>query len=102
MQRALVRLARRDGDAILPAYTHLQRGQPVLLGHHLLAYVEMLDRDERRLAAACRRLPWPLGSGAATGVAYPVDRVRTARALGGRGARAVARTASTPCRAATS
>ncbi|MBL9089246.1 MAG: argininosuccinate lyase [Planctomycetia bacterium] len=86
VQRALVRLARRDGDAILPAYTHLQRGQPVLLGHHLLAYVEMLDRDERRLAAACRDFPWPLGAGAATGAAYPVDRVRTARALGGRGA----------------
>ncbi len=86
LQAALVRLARRDGGAILPAYTHLQRAQPVLLGHHLLAYVEMLDRDAWRLESAGHGFPWPLGSGAATGVAYPIDRARTARALGGRGA----------------
>src|SRR5262245_34005444 len=80
---ALVRLARRDGDAILPAYTHLQRAQPVLLGHHLLAYVEMLATDHIRLTVASVGAEWPLGSGAATGVAYPIDRRRTARALGG-------------------
>ncbi|MCC7136999.1 MAG: argininosuccinate lyase [Planctomycetes bacterium] len=83
VQRALVRLARRDGDAILPAYTHLQRGQPVLLGHHLLAYVEMLARDHDRLLTVTIGRPCPLGSGACTGVSYPIDRRRTARALGG-------------------
>jgi len=85
VQRALVALARRDGDAVLPAYTHTQRGQPVLLGHHLLAYVEMLERDRSRFVDAVRRAPWPLGAGAATGVAWPVDRRRTARALFVRG-----------------
>jgi argininosuccinate lyase len=74
---ALVRLARRDGDALLPAYTHLQRAQPVLLGHHLLAYVEMLDRDRDRLLDA--PLAWPLGAGAATGTSFPVDPRRTLR-----------------------
>ncbi|HVG93998.1 MAG TPA: argininosuccinate lyase, partial [Planctomycetota bacterium] len=86
VQRALVVLARRHGQAILPAYTHLQRGQPVLFGHHLLAYVEMLHRDLDRLVIACRFHPWPLGAGAATGVPYPIDRRRTAKALGGKGA----------------
>ena len=79
-----MRLAQRDGDAILPAYTHLQRAQPVLLGHHLLAYVEMLYRDDARLSSAAWPDDWPLGSGAATGVSYPIDRGRTARQLGGR------------------
>jgi argininosuccinate lyase len=75
VQRALVRLARRDGDALLPAYTHLQRAQPVLLGHHVLAYVEMLERDAERLGTAWSGPwdHWPLGAGAATGSAYPVD-----------------------------
>jgi argininosuccinate lyase len=83
VKRALVRLARRDGDAILPAYTHLQRAQPMLLGHHLLAYVEILSADRARLASAGGfGFDWPLGSGAATGVAYPIDRRRTARAVG--------------------
>jgi argininosuccinate lyase len=86
VQRALVVLAGRHGQAILPAYTHLQRGQPVLFGHHLLAYVEMLHRDLDRLVIACRFHPWPLGAGAATGVPYPIDRRRTAKALGGKGA----------------
>ncbi len=88
LQTALVSLAREHGGAILPAYTHLQRGQPVLFGHHLLAYVEMLDRDAWRLAAASSdEFPWPLGSGAATGVSYPIDRAKTAEALGGPSAR---------------
>ncbi len=80
VQRALVRLARRDGGALMPAYTHLQRAQPVLLGHHLLAYVEMLERDAGRVMRAPTG-DWPLGSGACTGVSYPIDRRRTARAL---------------------
>ncbi len=84
LQRALVELAAEFGGAILPAYTHLQRGQPVLFGHHLLAYVEMLERDADRLrAASSEEFPWPLGAGAATGVSYPIDRRRTAKALGG-------------------
>jgi argininosuccinate lyase len=84
VQQALVALATDHGGAILPAYTHLQRGQPVLFGHHLLAYVEMLERDATRLrAASSEDFPWPLGAGAATGVSYPIDRRRTARALGG-------------------
>ena len=84
LQRALVRVAGEHGGAILPAYTHLQRGQPVLFGHHLLAYVEMLERDRARLSAASSvEFPWPLGSGAATGVSYRIDRRRTAKALGG-------------------
>ena len=89
VQRALVRLARRDGDAILPAYTHLQRAQPVLLGHVLLAYAEMLADDVKRLLGTslfCTLYDQPLGSGAATGVPYPIDRRQTARALAGRGA----------------
>ncbi len=80
LERALVTLAERDGAAILPFYTHLQRAQPVLLGHVLLAYVEMLDRDRAGLAVPL--LECPLGSGAGAGVAYPVDRKDTARALG--------------------
>ena len=84
VERNLVRLAKRDGDAIMPAYTHLQRAQPVLLGHHLLAYVEMLERDAVRLESVHLSHGWPLGSGAATGTTFPIDRARTAKALGGR------------------
>src|SRR4029077_20236783 len=68
MERALVGLAERDGDAVLPGTTHIQPAQPILLGHHLLAYVEMLERDRGRLADARRRLNVsPLGSGALAG-----------------------------------
>jgi argininosuccinate lyase len=81
VQRALIRLARRDGDAVFPAYTHLQRAQPVLLGHHLLAYVSMLAHDAHRLTRLCCDYPLPLGSGAATGVGFPIDPARTARNL---------------------
>jgi argininosuccinate lyase len=80
VQRALVALARRDGDALMPFYTHLQRAQPVLLGHALLAYVEMLEQDRAGLdlpPGAC-----PLGAGAGAGTTFPIDRRRTARALG--------------------
>ena len=81
VQTALVRLAKRDGEAILPAYTHLQRAQPVLLGHVLLAYAEMLSNDLVRLldVSLVVTMEQPLGSGAATGVSYPIDRRRTAR-----------------------
>ena len=80
---ALVGLAEREGDAILPGTTHTQPAQPVLLGHHLLAYVEMAERDRGRLADARRRLNVsPLGSGALAGAGYPLDREATANELG--------------------
>ncbi len=83
MERALVGVADRDGDAILPGATHIQPAQPVLLAHHLLAYVEMLERDRGRLADCRRRTNVsPLGSGALAGAGYPLDREATARELG--------------------
>lgn len=83
MERALVELAERESEAILPGTTHIQPAQPVLLAHHLLAYVEMLERDRGRLADARRRLNVsPLGSGALAGAGYPLDRETTARELG--------------------
>src|SRR5450755_2923992 len=83
MEHALVGLAERDGDAVLPGTTHIQPAQPILLGHHLLAYVEMLERDRGRLADARRRLNVsPLGSGALAGTGYPLDRAAMATELG--------------------
>ncbi|MHB8959676.1 MAG: argininosuccinate lyase [Candidatus Limnocylindrales bacterium] len=83
LERTLVDLADRDGDAVLPGTTHIQPAQPVLLAHHLLAYVEMLERDRGRLADAKRRLNVsPLGSGALAGAGYPLDRAATAADLG--------------------
>ncbi len=80
---ALVGLAEREGDAVLPGTTHTQPAQPVLFGHHLLAYVEMAERDRGRLADARRRLNVsPLGSGALAGAGYPLDRETTAAELG--------------------
>jgi len=80
---ALVGLAEREGDAVMPGTTHTQPAQPVLLGHHLLAYVEMAERDRGRLADARRRLNVsPLGSGALAGAGYPLDRAATAAELG--------------------
>jgi argininosuccinate lyase len=82
-ERALVDLAEREGDAVLPGTTHVQPAQPVLFGHHLLAYVEMAERDRGRLADARRRLNVsPLGSGALAGVGYALDREATAAELG--------------------
>ena len=83
MERALVGLAEREGDAVLPGSTHIQPAQPVLFAHHLLAYVEMLERDRGRLADARRRLNVsPLGAGALAGAGYPLDRETTAGELG--------------------
>ncbi|MHC4447708.1 MAG: lyase family protein, partial [Planctomycetota bacterium] len=82
-QEALLRLAERERDAMLPGYTHLQRAQPVLLAHWCLAYFEMLQRDQERLGDASARLDrCPLGSGALAGTSYPIDREALAGALG--------------------
>lgn len=82
-QQSLVVQARQHLDIIMPGYTHLQRAQPVLFAHHLLAYVEMVERDKSRLRDALGRLNvMPLGSGALAGTNYPLDRTYTARLLG--------------------
>ena len=82
-QRALLKQASGNFDTVLPAYTHLQRGQPVTLAHHLLAYFEMLERDAARFAAARDAADVsPLGSGAMAGVPYPLDRESVAAELG--------------------
>ncbi|MGC8634214.1 MAG: argininosuccinate lyase [Candidatus Limnocylindrales bacterium] len=83
MERALVDRAERDGEAILPGMTHVQPAQPVLLAHHLLAYVEMLQRDRDRLADCARRADRsPLGAGALAGAGFALDREATAADLG--------------------
>src|SRR5438445_1356470 len=83
LQESLVALARRELSVVMPGYTHLQRAQPVLFAHHLLAYVEMAERDKGRLRDALRRINvLPLGSGALAGTNYPLDREYTARLLG--------------------
>lgn len=83
LQRALLGLASRHRDAVIPGYTHLQRAQPVLFAHHLLAYIEMLDRDRGRLADASKRMDaMPLGSGAIAGSTIALDREAVARELG--------------------
>ena len=83
MQRALVDLAERNIDLIFPAYTHLQRAQPVLLSHHLLAYYEMLKRDRQRFKEGLQRVNiLPLGSAAVTGSTFDLDRNMVAKELG--------------------
>jgi len=83
LQRALVELAERHAGDPMPGYTHLQRAQPVTIGHHLLAYAEMLERDRTRFVDALARMDrCPLGSGALAGTAFPVEREALARALG--------------------
>ncbi len=82
-QRALLTIAKRDGDVLIPGYTHLQRAQPVYLAHHLFAYLEMLERDRTRLAEVAAHANWcPLGSGAIAGTTLPIDREFTAKQLG--------------------
>lgn len=80
---ALVELADRVKDVIIPGYTHLQRAQPVSMAHHLLAYVEMFDRDRKAIAAVhAQANVCPLGSGAIAGTTLPIDREFVARELG--------------------
>ena len=83
VQRALLELAGRYQGVVMPGYTHLQRAQPVLFAHHMLAYFEMFQRDIGRLEDCRRRVNvLPLGSGALAGVPYPTDRDFLARELG--------------------
>jgi argininosuccinate lyase len=83
LQRALLDLAEREADTVMPGFTHLQTAQPVTFGHHLMAWFEMLDRDHGRLVDCARRLnAMPLGAAALAGTSYPIDRHYTAELLG--------------------
>jgi argininosuccinate lyase len=83
MQLALVEVAAKNVDTILPGFTHMQVAQPVSFAHHLLAYVEMFARDAERLADVRKRVnQLPLGAAALAGTSYPLDRERVAKTLG--------------------
>ncbi len=83
LMRALAERAQTHAADPMPGFTHLQTAQPVTFGHHLLAYVEMLERDRGRLADCRRRLnECPLGAAALAGTSFPIDRATTAHALG--------------------
>ena len=83
LQKALVEVAEKNVEVILPGFTHLQVAQPVSFGHHMLAYVEMFARDAERMADVHRRVNrLPLGAAALAGTSYPLDRERVAIALG--------------------
>ncbi|UVO52509.1 argininosuccinate lyase [Sphingomonas sp. SUN019] len=82
-QRTLLDVASEHAGSVLPGFTHLQSAQPVVLGHHLMAYFEMIARDRSRFADARRRMNLcPLGSAALAGTGFPIDREATAKALG--------------------
>jgi argininosuccinate lyase len=83
LQRALVEVAEREVDTILPGFTHLQVAQPITFGHHMLAWFEMLQRDWERLQDCRKRINvMPLGAAALAGTTYPIDRDYTAQLLG--------------------
>src|SRR6478752_6870432 len=83
LQKALVDIAEKNVDVILPGFTHLQVAQPVSFGHHMLAYVEMFSRDAERLADIRKRVNrLPLGAAALAGTSYPLDRELVAKTLG--------------------
>ena len=82
LQKALLELAERNAEAIMPGFTHLQVAQPVSFGHHMLAYVEMFSRDAERMADVRKRVnQLPLGAAALAGTSYPLDREFVARTL---------------------
>jgi argininosuccinate lyase len=82
-KKILVNFAKLNIETVLPGYTHLQRAQPVLLAHHIMAYYEMFSRDQGRLQDSLGRLDiMPLGSAALAGTTYPIDREYTAQLLG--------------------
>src|SRR5205823_538469 len=83
LQQALIDRADAEACTVMPGYTHLQIAQPITLGHHLMAYVEMLGRDRGRFADCRRRLnESPLGAAALAGTSFPIDRFATSAALG--------------------
>jgi argininosuccinate lyase len=83
LQLELAKSAKKYLDVIMPGYTHLQRAQPVLFSHHLLAYFDMFERDRERLAGCLERINvLPLGSGALAGTTFPIDRRYVAKLLG--------------------
>ncbi|MGR9086470.1 MAG: argininosuccinate lyase [Gammaproteobacteria bacterium] len=83
LQTALLDLAEQHVDTIMPGFTHLQVAQPITFGHHLMAWFEMLSRDQDRLKDCCKRLNiMPLGAAALAGTSYPINRELTAELLG--------------------
>ncbi|MET0102968.1 MAG: argininosuccinate lyase [Sedimenticola sp.] len=83
LQEALLEVAEREADTIMPGFTHLQTAQPITFGHHMMAWFEMLERDRERLADCNRRVNvMPLGAAALAGTTYPIDRHYTAELLG--------------------
>jgi argininosuccinate lyase len=83
LQTALLDLAEREADTIMPGFTHLQTAQPVTFGHHMMAWFEMLERDHERMReCAGRTNVMPLGAAALAGTTFPIDRALTARELG--------------------
>jgi len=83
LQKAILDTAEASKDAVMPGYTHVQRAQPVLFAHHMLAYFQMFQRDAQRLQGCYKRTDvLPLGSGALAGVPYPIDREFVAKELG--------------------
>jgi argininosuccinate lyase len=83
LQKAILDLAEQHFDTIMPGFTHLQVAQPITFGHHLMAWFEMLSRDQGRLADCLKRLNiMPLGAAALAGTSYPIDRALTAELLG--------------------
>ncbi len=83
LEQEIARNAKKYLDVIMPGYTHLQRAQPVLFSHHLLAYVEMFERDRDRFADGLKRTAvLPLGAGALAGTSFPIDRGYVAKLLG--------------------
>ena len=83
LQQGMLDLAEREADTVMPGFTHLQVAQPVSLGHHLMAWFEMLQRDHGRLGDCAKRMnQMPLGSAALAGTTYPLDRAYTAELLG--------------------
>ncbi|WP_426165008.1 argininosuccinate lyase [Pseudoduganella sp. R-31] len=83
LRGALVDLAEKNADVILPGFTHMQVAQPITFGHHMLAYVEMFGRDVERMQDCRKRVNrLPLGAAALAGTTFPIDRLRVARTLG--------------------
>lgn len=82
-QQSIIEQANDNLETIMPGYTHLQRAQPVLFAHHLLAYFWMFERDKQRFEESLKRVNWsPLGAGALAGTTFPIDREQTAEMLG--------------------